>query len=105
MNTKEKAKEFVEKYLNTIIHSPYIDKEDDNCIGTGYMTHNSAVRCAIIAVDEILKNFEGMHKPEYCSFDAIGKRKFTFESEYPEHMTGYDMVAYWNDVKVQIEAL
>lgn len=51
---KEKAKELVEKYLNTIIHFPYIDTEDGSCIGTGYMTHNSAVRCAIISVEEML---------------------------------------------------
>lgn len=40
---KEKAQELVEKYLNTIIQFPYIDSEDGNCIGTGYMTHNSDV--------------------------------------------------------------
>ena len=56
MIPKEKAQELVEKYLNTIIHFPYIDTEDGNCIGTGYMTHNSAVRCAINAVDEILNS-------------------------------------------------
>ena len=54
MTPKEKAKELVEQYLNTIIHFPYIDTEDDNCIGTGYMTHNSAVRCALVAVDEMI---------------------------------------------------
>ena len=55
--------------------------------------------------DEILKQFDGLHKPEYCAFDAIGERKFTFESEYPEHMTGYDMVSYWEQVKAELEAL
>ena len=59
---------------------------------------------ALICVDEILLNFEGLHKPEYCAFDAIGERKYIFESEYPEHMTGYDMVEYWNEVKREIEA-
>ena len=55
MNAKEKANELVGKYLNTIIHFPYIDTEDGNCIGTGYMTHNSAVRCAIGLVEEMIK--------------------------------------------------
>ncbi len=54
MTAKEKATELVGKYLKTIIHFQYIDKEDDNCIGTGYMTHNSAVRCALVAVDEMI---------------------------------------------------
>jgi hypothetical protein len=55
MTAKEKAKELVDKYLNTIIHFPYIDTEDGNCIGTGYMTHQSAIRCALIACDELIK--------------------------------------------------
>ena len=55
MNAKEKSKELVEKYLNTIIHFPYIDTEDGNCTGTGYMTHNSAVRCALNLVEEMIK--------------------------------------------------
>ena len=56
-------------------------------------------------VDEILKNFDGLHKPEYCSFDAIGERKFIYEGEYPNHMTGYDMVDYWEEVKSHITRL
>lgn len=79
MNTKEKAKDLVNKFKSKLV--------------------------SIIVVNEILKNFEGLHKPEYCAFDAIGERKFTFESEYIEHMTGYDMIAYWEDVKIQIESL
>lgn len=79
MNAKEKANELVEKYLNTIIHFPYIDTEDGNCIGTGYMTHNSAVRCAINAVDEII---------EHCS--------------QVEPFLGVD---FWNDVKSELQSL
>jgi predicted Zn-dependent protease with MMP-like domain len=55
--------------------------------------------------DEILKQFDGLHKPEYCAFDAIGERKFTFEGEHPEHMTGYDMVLYWEEVKHELEKI
>lgn len=85
------------------------EKAEDLC-KMMYAAHSNiypstAKKCALIAVDEIIKNFEGLHKPEYCAFDAIGERKFTMEGEYPEHMTGYDMLAYWKDVKVQIEAI
>ena len=52
---KEKAQELINKYLNKVIHFPYIDTGDGNCLGYGYMTHNSAKNCALIAVDEILK--------------------------------------------------
>lgn len=38
MNAEEKANELIEKYL----------------VGAGYMTHWSAVKCAIIAVEEMI---------------------------------------------------
>lgn len=87
MNTSEKAIELVSKF--------------DSCFLDSFLSK----KFAIIIVDEILKNFEGLHKPEYCAFDAIGERKFAFESEYPEHMTGYDMISYWEEVKVKIQEL
>lgn len=103
MTSKEKAEELLLKFKDYVC----------GYVGSSMLTNHEypeqilsqAKKVAIIAVNEILKNFEGLHKPEYCVFDAIGERKFTFESEHPEHMTGYDMVAYWEDVKVQIEAL
>ena len=78
MNAKEKASEMVEKYLNTIIHFPYIDTEDGNCIGPGYMTHNSAVRCAITSVEEIIN---------HCS-----------------QVEPYLGVDFWNDVKSELQS-
>lgn len=81
MNAKEKVKELVEKYLNTIIHFQYIDTEDGNCIGTGYMTHNSAVRCAINSVDEIIE----------CTGNGLGTTKFSKE--------------YWQEVKSELQSL
>lgn len=93
MNTKEKAIELVNKF------------KDNVCGECPEKILENAKKSSIIAVNEILKNFEGLHKPEYCAFDAIGERKFTFDSEYPEYMTGFDMVAYWENVIVQIELL
>lgn len=82
MNAKEKANELVEKYLNTIIHFPYIDTEDGNCIGSGYMTHNSAVKCAINAVDEIYEHINWHEfEPSPAKLD------------------------FWNDVKSALESL
>lgn len=103
MNTKDKAQELVDKFKDYV----------HGYVGSSMLTNHEypeqilaqAKKVAIITVDEILKQFDGLHKPEYCAFDCIGERKFTFESEYPEHMTGYDMVEYWENVKVQIEAL
>jgi hypothetical protein len=86
MTPKQKADQLIDKYW-------YI---------TGMIM---AKDFAIICVDEIINNFEGLNKPEYCAFDAIGERKFTFKGEYDTHMTGYDMIEYWNEVKREIEAL
>ena len=88
MTPKEKAKELLDKYFWEAVP-----------------TKKQAKQCSLIAVDETLKQFDGLHKPEYCAFDCIGERKFTFKSEYPEHMTGYDMVEYWQQVKQEIEKL
>jgi hypothetical protein len=87
MTPKEKAEELVQKYLNTIIHFPYIDTEDGNCIGTGYMTHNSAVRCSIKAVDEILNN--------NCGANTDGQQAYEEEIYCDEY--------FWNDVKSELQ--
>ena len=80
MTPRRKAEELVDKYLNQDIHFPYIDSEDGQCIGAGYMTHNSAKRCALIAVDEILNNENGT---------------LDYESD----------IEYWQQVKQEIEKL
>jgi hypothetical protein len=49
MTPKEKAKELVNKFVDQPINFPYIDTEDGQCIGSGYMTYNSAKQCALIA--------------------------------------------------------
>ena len=74
MNTKEKAQELVDKFKDYV----------HGYVGSSMLTNHEypeqilaqAKKASIIAVDEILKNFEGM--------------------------TGNDMVAYWEDVKIQI---
>jgi hypothetical protein len=82
MIPQEKAREMVNKYLNTSIDFMYIDSQDGNCIGTDCMTHYSAVKCALIAIEEILK--------------AIDWHEFEQPNEE------YD---YWNEVKQEIEKL
>jgi len=65
----------------------------------------SLLKNVLFLVDEILKQFDGLHKPEYCAFDEIGERKITFESEYTNYMTGYDMIEYWKQVKIEIDKI
>lgn len=96
MTPKEKANKLVDEFLNMkpIKLSDY-----------SRIYQPTAKQCALIVVDEILKNFEWLHKPEYCTFDAIGERKFTFQGEYNEHTAGYDMIEYWQEVKDEIGKL
>ena len=55
------AKKLVDEFVNTPIDFPYIDTEDGRCVGSGYMTYKSAVKCALICAkmcrEEIL-NFD-----------------------------------------------
>jgi hypothetical protein len=62
---------------------------------------------ALIAVDCAVSVLDGMHKPEYSKFDAIGPRKFTLDkpTEYDSHLTGYELMEYWMQVAVEIKAL
>lgn len=81
MTPEEKAKELIEKYVNEPISFPYIDTEDGQCIGSGYMILNSAKQCAIILCDEILEDMT----------IRLGLDKSDFE--------------YWEQVKQEIEKL
>jgi len=57
MTPKEKAKELINKYQILPIDFIYIDRQDRQCIGKGFMTYNSAKEYALIEVDSILKEF------------------------------------------------
>ena len=91
MTPKEKAKEFYDKYEFVYIQN--------------YTSKHEVIQCCIIAVDEILAILRGLHKPEYCGFDAIGERQYTYNGEYDDLMTGYDMVDYYNEVKTELTNL
>ena len=103
MTPKEKAQHLVDKYANTSIHFPYIDSEDGRCLGTGYMVWQSSKQCALIAVDEILRIFKGLHDPEYVLFDINDPKQFHIEGE--TEFNGYTMSDYFNKVKAEIENL
>ena len=98
MTPKQKANEL---YMSFRMLQIANEDEDDET----FNPNSRAKQCALICCDKILSIFDGLHKPEYCAFDAIGERKFTYNGEYDTHMTGYDMVEYWNEVKLEIEKL
>ena len=81
MTPKEKANELVEEYLNLKIDFPYIDTIDKQCIGSGYMTYYSAIKCAIIAVDEII--------------DELKREPYA----------NYERIVFWQSVKTELELL
>jgi oligoribonuclease NrnB/cAMP/cGMP phosphodiesterase (DHH superfamily) len=75
----------IDIYVNQQIDVPYIDTEFRQCIGSGYMKYYSAKKCALIAVDEILKVYELLDE------DA----DIMFKTE----------LNYWQEVKKEIEKL
>ena len=101
MTPKEKAKSLID-FFRPIVY-PYIGSDFMTGTESESLILKNSKECANRCVDEILKNFEGLLKPEYSAFDAIGDRKFIFNSEDRTHMTGYDMKGYWESVKREIE--
>lgn len=104
MTPKEKANKLVDEFYQTTPNEAWYCPPLGS-LSMEYKAWEQAKQCALIMVDEILKNFERLHKPEYCAFDAIGERKFIFQGEYDEYMTGYDMIEYWQEVKDEIGKL
>ncbi len=77
---------------------------------TMYVQHSNiypstAKQCALLTVNYMKSIFDGLHKPEYCAFDCIGERRFTFEGEHPDHMTGLDMMEYLEEVEQELKKL
>jgi hypothetical protein len=99
MTPEQKALSLIEQYKNKIIYFPYLDTQDSS------MKMESAIDCALTVVDETLKVFEGLYKPEYTLFDAIGERQYAFDSESSEGMNGYEMIEYYQEVKEILEKL
>lgn len=102
MTPKEKADELVIQMYQPLPASKEAEKGKEHLY---YNQFNAAKICALIVVKHMKEIFDGLHKPEYCAFDAIGERKFTFEGEHPDHMTGYDMLEYLEQVEQEIEKL
>jgi hypothetical protein len=94
MTAKEKAEELVEKHLNTIIDFPYIDTEDGYCLGTGPMTYYSAIRCALIAVNELIKT----------EYETVKKLLEVIERKNIRLVISFNK-EYWQEVKKEIEKL
>jgi hypothetical protein len=82
MKKNEKAKEIIDIFLNQTINFPYIDTVDGQCIGSGYMTYNSAKKCALIYVNGMIA-------------EHTWKSTTLFEPQK----------RYWEDVKAEIEKI
>jgi len=99
MTPKDKAKDLIKNHLDWIGSTYFVDRHYSVYEGV------KAKALSLYLVEQILLNFEGLFNPEYVVFDAIGERKFTYEGEYNTHMTGYDMIGYWTEVKSELENL
>lgn len=59
------------------------------------MSESAAKQCAFICINELMKQLEDLHKPEYTSFRI---------SE-DEILDGYELIDYWQRVKIELEEL
>ena len=79
MISKEKANELIEKFYKIKLDFIYVH-DNDSYVGNENMTYKSAVKCAIIAVDEIL------------SLGYVGNEPSSFR-----------VYKFYSDVKLEIE--
>jgi hypothetical protein len=93
---KEKANELVDKFRNEF---KWVEKDHHVDL------YRDARQCALIAVDEIKAIYEGMHKPEYASFDIYEPYNYTLEGHEGVGKNGYEMQDYWEQVKTEITNL
>lgn len=54
LSPKEKADELIKKYESLYLHILHIDCEGDSAISSGSITYFSAIKCSLVAVDEML---------------------------------------------------
>ena len=78
MNAKGKAKELVDRFLP---YSYY--HEMDNSMNRSYQQEDNSKQCALICVDEILKN----------------------EHDYTNTPYEENNIDYWKEVKIEIEKI
>lgn len=94
MTAKEKAEELVHKVEHSIAVKFNISPYETKIMGKD---------CAIVFVDEILRMFEGLDKPEYVTFDIYEPKQYHMEED--TDYNGYAMSEYWEQVKVEINEL
>ena len=75
MSPKERAREIVELFWTEVEDNEYVSRK---------MSYKQAKQCALIAVDEILKNFGTL-------------------TEGKQHYAAYSTIQFYEKVKVEIE--
>ncbi len=100
MTAKEEAKKMIDKYLDLPIDFPYIDSEDGYCIGSGYMTHKSAKKCALIDIENTIEALE--------TYDDMTEKHL--KREFPNYLSCElqnmeQDFRYYQKVKQEIEKL
>lgn len=79
MTPEEKAKELIKKF----------QKEIPDYLYQGKMLDIAAKACAIILCDEMIKELENLHKPEYTTFRMFDEKQ----------MDGWELLEFWQQVK------
>lgn len=96
MKPEQKAKELVGIYLmSRVTIRTTLDSIPTRI--NGVIDFEDAKKLALIAVEEIIKEFEQLRKPEYTIFIISYEGQIT--------MDGYEKLSYWQQVKTEIEKL
>ena len=83
MTPKEKANELIEKFYKINLDFIYVH-DNDSYVGNENMTYYSAVKCAIIAVDEIIYQID-------CIDTYLGNLS--------------EQIGFWQEVKEELEKM
>ncbi len=100
MDAKEKAKELFDKFYDKTPNEAWFNEPVG--IAQTYNARLLAKQSALICVDEMLDQLRKLRKPEYTTFIEWEQLK---EKEVADTMDGYELIAWWEEVKQELQNL
>lgn len=94
MTPKEKAEELVRQFV-IAVEAKFTEEQK-------LFQFRKQQACALIAVDEIIKELQQLRKPEYTIFLLDGTQNEEREFDAAD---GYQRIDFWEQVKIEIKNL
>ena len=67
-----------------------------------HLKNEIGIDAAKFLCNTMIRLVDKMDDPEKAAFDCLGKKEFDFESEFSTHLTGYDLKAFFKQVKREL---